>query len=100
MGARNTRGPSVSVLRCDECGKRVGRNGYLKIDRQAIAQRFQVVGDWEVIDTKTDRVYWHILHAECDTNPQPADFRLAGHLFSTTSDLLEATLFCSATNLS
>lgn len=58
MGARKASGPKVLVLRCDECEKRATRHGYIKIDREAIAQRFQSVGDWEIIDTNSERIYW------------------------------------------
>jgi hypothetical protein len=93
MGVRKSSGPSVLILRCEECEKRVGRNGYLKIDRIAVAKRFQTVGDWEVMDADSERVFWQILHADCDTDPKPTDYRLSAHVFSTTSDLLEATAF-------
>jgi hypothetical protein len=90
---------NVLVLRCDECEKRVGRSGYIKIDRQAVAKCFEQVGDIEVLNIdsgdngENQRVYWQILHADCDTDPKPTDFHLAGHMFSTTGDLLEATAF-------
>jgi hypothetical protein len=93
-GTRSNPRPSVLVLRCDECNKRVARNGYLKINREAVAQLFESVGDWEVLDTNVaERVYWKILHAGCDTDPKQSDYRMSGHLFSTTSDLLEATAY-------
>ncbi|POX86075.1 hypothetical protein C3477_23265 [Mycobacterium kansasii] len=79
------------VLRCDECEKRVTRDGYIKIDREAIARNAVAVGDWEVIDPDTDRVYWKILHPDCDTNAKPTDFRLAARKLPTENDLLQCT---------
>ena len=40
MAARTPIGPNALVLRCDECEKRVTRDGYIKVDREAIAARF------------------------------------------------------------
>ena len=54
---------------------------------------YEKAGDFEVLDIDCDRVYWQILHAECDTDAKPTDYRLPGHLFSTTGDLLEATAY-------
>ena len=75
--------PKVLVLRCDKCSRRVGRGGYLKIDRLAVASHT----DGEI------PTYWKILHPECDSDAKNTDYRLYAHLFSTTSDLLEATAF-------
>jgi hypothetical protein len=88
---RKLASPSVLVMRCDECGKRVGRGGYLKVDRSKIV--YEKSGDFEVLDIDSERVYWQILHADCDTDAKPTDYRLPGHLFSTTGDLLEATAY-------
>lgn len=79
---------SILVLRCDECEKRVKRDGYIKIDREAIARNAVMVGDWEVIDPDSDRVYWKILHPDCDPAPKPTDFRVSARMLPTESDLL------------
>ena len=69
---------NVLVLRCDECEKRVKRDGYIKVDREAIARNAVMVGDWEVIDPSNDRVYWKILHADCDPAPKATDRAMLG----------------------
>jgi hypothetical protein len=83
--------PNALVLRCDECEKHVKRDGYIKIDREAIARNAVMVGDWEVIDPSNDRVYWKILHADCDPAPKSTDFRLSARMLPTESDLLRCT---------
>jgi hypothetical protein len=82
---------SILVLRCDECEKRVKRDGYIKIDREAIARNAVMVGNWEVIDPDSDRVYWKILHPDCDPAPKPTDFRVSARMLPTESDLLQCT---------
>lgn len=72
--------PRVLILRCEVCGRRVGRNGYLRIDRVAVAAH-------------NEMVYWKVLHKECDIDGKATGFRLRAELFSTTGDLLEATAF-------
>ncbi|MGV0581927.1 hypothetical protein ABQE57_24775 [Mycolicibacterium elephantis] len=79
------------VLRCDECDKRVNRDGYIKIDREAIARNFVIVDGWDVINPDSPRVYWKILHPDCDTDAKPTDFRLAARKIPTESDLLQCT---------
>lgn len=93
MGVRTPASPHILVLRCDECGKRVNRAGYIKIDRQAVAQNRRLAGGGFLFDTNSDAVYWQILHSECDAAAKPTDYRLPSHLFSTTGDLLEATAY-------
>jgi hypothetical protein len=83
--------PNALVMRCDECAKRVGRGGYLKVDRSKIV--YEKAGEFEVLDTDVERVFWQILHADCDTDAKPTDYRMPAHLFSTTGDLLEATAY-------
>lgn len=71
--------PKVLVLRCDECSRRVVREGYLCVDRIAIS------------DAKV--IFWKILHSDCDFHAKVSDYRLRVELLSTTGDLLEATAF-------
>jgi hypothetical protein len=81
--------PRVLVLRCDECGKRVGRSGYIKVDRAALV--VENVNGIGVLDIDNRRAFWQILHEECDTNPRWTDFKLPTNRFTTTGDFLEAT---------
>lgn len=92
-GSRQSNRPasSILVLRCDECEKKVTRDGYIKIDREAIAQTFVTVGEWEVINPESERVYWKILHPDCDTDAKPTDFRISARMLPTESDLLQCT---------
>lgn len=83
--------PNVLVLRCDECEKRVKRDGYIKIDREAIARNYVTVGEWEVIDPDSPRVYWKILHPACDPDAKPTDFRVSVRKLPTENDLLLCT---------
>ena len=80
---KHKRPPRVLVLRCDKCGSRVARNGYLKIDKVAVAAH---------TDGKAP-IYWAVFHSKCDSNARTTDYRLRAELFSTTGDLLEATAF-------
>lgn len=91
MGARQPSRPNALVLRCDECEKRVTRDGYIKIDREAIARNYVMVGEWEVIDPDSPRIYWKILHPDCDPDAKPTDFRISARKISTESDLLQCT---------
>jgi hypothetical protein len=70
----------VLMLRCDECGHRVGRSGYVKIDRAAISE-----------DVSNGRTFWKVLHTDCDNDRRRTDFMMPADRFSTTGDLLEAT---------
>ena len=67
----------VLMLRCDECNHRVGRSGYVKVDRAAI--------------DNGGNVYWKVLHTDCDNDRHRTDFMMRADRFSTTGDLLEAT---------
>lgn len=86
-----TTAPNVLFLRCDECDKCVRRDGYIKIDREAVARNSVTVDDWEVIDPSIPRIYWKILHEKCDPDPTQTDFRLSARKLSTESDLLLCT---------
>jgi hypothetical protein len=79
----------VLMLRCEECGHRVGRTGYLKIDRAAISVKN--VNGRDIVDIDSGKVYWKILHEACDNDQRKTDFKLPADQFSTTGDLLEAT---------
>src|SRR6516165_716690 len=65
----------VLMLRCDECSHRVGRNGYVKVNRAAI--------------DSGGNVYWKILHEACDNDQRKTDFKMPADRFSTTGDLVE-----------
>jgi len=81
------------VMRCDECGRSVRRDGYIKIDRATVSKCYEPVGDWEVLEVKRDRVYWHIVHAKCDIDATPSDYRIPTRLLVTNADLLETTAY-------
>jgi hypothetical protein len=81
------------VMRCDECGKPARPNGYIKIDRAKVARCYEPVGDWEVMEVKRDRVYWHIVHDKCDMDATPTDFKIPTRLIVTNADLLETTAY-------
>jgi hypothetical protein len=82
--------PRVLVLRCESCGRRVGshraerRSGYIKIDRASLV--CESVNGWT-----GEKIWWHVLHEECDKDQKTTDFRLAANRLSTTGDLLECT---------
>jgi hypothetical protein len=89
--------PRVLVLRCDECSRRVGQSGYIKVDRAAVSV-VQTADGWDVVDIDNGLVYWKILHEECDTDQRKTDFRLPADRFATTGDLLEATAWLLRNN--
>ncbi|WP_155772111.1 hypothetical protein [Mycobacterium asiaticum] len=91
MGARIPTGPNALALRCDECDKRVRSDGYIKLNREAVARSAIAVGDQEAISPATLRVYWKILHPDCDADAKPNDFRISARKIPTESDLLQCT---------
>jgi len=80
----------VLVLRCEECGHRIAkRMGYVKIDRAAIV--CQSVNGWNIVDATGEKIFWKVLHSQCDKDQKRSDFMMDVGRFSTTGDLLEAT---------
>ena len=88
MGRTKQRTPRVLVFRCDECGKLVGRSGYLSCNPISAKRHRETIGGLESV---APMPLWKILHAWCDPTSNAPDYRIAVERLSTTGDLLEAT---------
>jgi hypothetical protein len=67
----------------------VSRNGYVKVDRAAIVCRS--VNGWNIVDVSEGRIFWKVLHTDCDNDQRKTDFCMRADRFETTGDLLECT---------
>ncbi len=59
-------GPKILILCCEVCNKRLGRAGYLAVDRASVAKRRE----------NESQIFWKMVHDDCDENRKITDFRL------------------------